>query len=37
MGLESCLKGRNQVLKLIEGQAGEIQKLRRAGLQVGEP
>ncbi len=30
----SGLEGGDQVLKLIEGQAGEIQELRRAGLQI---
>jgi hypothetical protein len=30
VGLERCLKGWNALVKLVEGQAGEIQKLRRA-------
>ncbi len=37
MGLERGLKGWDQVLTLVQGQAGEIQELRRAGLQVREP
>ncbi len=36
-GLERLLKGRDQLLKLVEGQAGEIQELHRAGLQIGKP
>src|SRR3989442_11525812 len=35
--LERRLKGRDQLLKLVEGQAGEIQELRGARLQVGKP
>jgi hypothetical protein len=31
-GLERGLEGRNQLLKLVEGHAGEIQELYRAGL-----
>jgi hypothetical protein len=36
-GLERCLKGRDQLLKLVESQAGEIQELCGARLQIGEP
>jgi hypothetical protein len=36
MGLERRLKGRDEELKLIERETGEIQELRRAGLHVGE-
>jgi len=36
-GLERGLEGRDQLLKLVEGHAGEIQELYRAGLQLGEP
>jgi hypothetical protein len=32
MGLERGLEGRDQLLKLVERQAGEIQELHRAGL-----
>src|SRR6266568_8931391 len=35
-GLERRLKGRDQLLKLGEGQAGEIQELRRAGSHLGK-
>ena len=35
--LERRLKGRDQLLKLVEGQAGEIQELCGARLQIGEP
>jgi len=35
--LEGGLEGRDELLKLGEGQAGEIQELRRAGLQIGKP
>src|SRR4051794_26365715 len=37
MLLERRLEGRDQDLKLLQGQAGEVQKLRRAGLHVSEP
>ena len=37
MRLERRLEGRDQLLKLVEGQAGQIQELRGAGLHVGEP
>jgi hypothetical protein len=37
MHLKRRLKGRDQVLKLLEGHAREIQELRGAGLHVGEP
>jgi len=36
-GVERGLKGRDQLLKLVERHAGEIQELHRAGLQVSEP
>jgi len=36
-GLKRGLEGRDQLLKLVERQAGEIQELHRAGLQRGEP
>jgi hypothetical protein len=36
-GLEHRLEGWDQLLKLVEGHAGEIQELQRAGLQLGEP
>ena len=36
MRLERRLEGRDQLLKLVEGHAGEIQELRRTGLQIGE-
>jgi hypothetical protein len=34
--VERRLEGRNQRLKLVEGQAGEIQELYRTGLHLGE-
>ena len=37
MGLERRLEGRDQLLKLVERQAREIQELRGARLHVGEP
>jgi len=37
MGLERALKGRDQQLKLVEGQAGEIEELCGAILHVSEP
>jgi hypothetical protein len=37
MRVERRLKRRDQLLKLVESQAGEIQELRGAGLQIGEP
>src|SRR3977135_1740998 len=37
MRLKCCLKGWDQVLKLVERQAREIQKLCGAGLHVGKP
>jgi len=37
MRLERRFKGRDQDLKLLQGQAGEIQKLRRARLRIGTP
>jgi hypothetical protein len=36
MRLERGLEGRDEVLKLVHGQAGEIQELCRTRLQVGE-
>jgi hypothetical protein len=36
MRLEGRLKGRDQLLKLVEVQAGEIQELRRARLHIGK-
>jgi hypothetical protein len=36
MALERGLEGRDQLLKLVERQAREIQELRGAGLQLGE-
>jgi hypothetical protein len=37
MRLERRLEGRDQGLKLLQGQAGEIQKFRGAGLHIGKP
>jgi hypothetical protein len=37
VGLERCLKGWNELVKLVEGQAREIQQLRRARLHIGTP
>jgi hypothetical protein len=37
MHLEHGLKGRDQLLELIERQAGEIQELRGTGLHVCDP
>src|SRR5262245_52546192 len=37
MALERGLKGRDQLLKLVQGQAREIQERHRAGLQLGKP
>jgi hypothetical protein len=36
MRAERRLEGRDQLLKLVERQAGEIQELCRAGLHIGE-
>jgi len=36
MGVKRDLEGRHQLLEFVEGHTGEIQKLRRAGLQIGE-
>jgi hypothetical protein len=36
MRVKRRLKGRDQLLKLVEGQAGEIQELRGARLQWAE-
>jgi hypothetical protein len=35
--LERGLKGWDQRLKLVHGETGQIQDLRRAGLEIGEP
>ena len=37
MGVEGGLEGRDQLRKLVERQAREIQELHGAGLQIGEP
>jgi hypothetical protein len=37
MSLERGLKGLDQWLKLIHGETGQIQDLRGAGLEIGEP
>ena len=37
MRLERRLEGRDELLKLVEGQTGEIQELRGTGLQIGKP
>jgi hypothetical protein len=37
MRLERGLEGWDEELKLVQGQAGEIQERRGAGLQVSEP
>src|SRR5712691_3211836 len=37
LGVERRLDGRDQLLKLVERQAREIQELHRAGLQLGKP
>jgi hypothetical protein len=36
VGLEGGLKGRYQLLKLVEGQAGQIEEFHRARLHIGE-
>jgi hypothetical protein len=36
-GLERGLEGRDQLLKLVQRQAREIQELYRTGLQLGKP
>jgi hypothetical protein len=36
-GVECRFEGRNQLLKLVKRHAREIQKLRRARLQLGKP
>jgi hypothetical protein len=36
VGLEGGLKGRDELLKFVEGRAGQIQELHWAGLQSGE-
>jgi hypothetical protein len=36
MRVERRLEGRDQLLKLVERHAGEIEELRGAGLQVGK-
>jgi hypothetical protein len=37
MRLERGLKGRDQVPKLVQGKTGQIQDLRGAALEIGEP
>jgi hypothetical protein len=37
MSLERGLKGRDQLPKLVHGETGQIQDLRRALLEIGEP
>jgi hypothetical protein len=37
MRLKRRLKGRDQLVKLAHGQTGQIQDLRRAALEIGEP
>ena len=37
VALERGLQGGDQRLKLLHGETGQIQDLRRAGLQIGEP
>ncbi len=37
MSLEPGLKGRDQLPKLIDGETGQIQDLRGAGLEIGKP
>src|SRR5262249_272680 len=37
LALERGLEGRDQMLKLVEGHAHDIQELQRTGLQLGEP
>jgi hypothetical protein len=37
VALERGLKGWDQLLKLVYGETGQIQDLRRAGLEIGEP
>ncbi len=37
MGLERGLKRRDQFLKLLHGEAGEIEHLCGSGLEIGEP
>jgi hypothetical protein len=37
VALERGLKGWDQRLKLVHGETGQIQDLRRAGLEIGEP
>jgi len=37
MRVKRGLKGRNQPLKLVEGQAGPIQELRGTGLYIEKP
>ena len=37
VGLEGGLKGRTQLLKLVEGPAGQIEAFDRARLHIGEP
>ena len=37
VALERGLKGWDQLLKFVHGETGQIQDLRRAGLEIGEP
>jgi hypothetical protein len=37
MGVEGRLEGRNEELKLVGRQAGQIQELRGARLYIGKP
>jgi hypothetical protein len=37
VALERGLKGWDHLLKLVHGETGQIQDLRRAGLEIGEP
>jgi hypothetical protein len=37
MRLERRLKGRDQLLNLLDGETGSIEHLCRAGLEIGEP
>ncbi len=37
MGLECGIKGRDQLLQLCQRETGQIQDLRGAGLEIGEP
>jgi hypothetical protein len=37
MRVKRRLKGRDQLLKLVQGPAGEIQEFRGTGLHIGKP